>query len=270
MSNQSMPFSGIHGQVLPMLRNAMIGGAKRILHRLGLEVHRTRNHSELLADQPKSINDTIAFVRPYTMTSAERIAALCQAVVHVEHWQVPGDIVECGVWKGGSMMAAAITLRKYSTNRSLYLYDTFGGMPPPSHLDKEASSGRTAQELLDSTKKDARLWAISSLEEVKFNMERVGYPSQCIHYVKGKVEDTIPANMPNAVALLRLDTDWYESTKHELTHLWPLLSPNGILIIDDYGFWTGARKAVDEFFRAIPAFMHRIDDTGRLIVKPPA
>jgi len=225
---------------------------------------------EPLTDQPKATNDTIDFVRPYTMTSAERIAALCQAVVHVERWQVPGDIVECGVWKGGSMMAAAITLKEYSTSRSLYLYDTFDGMSPPTHLDSEASSGRTAQELLDSTEKDSCLWAISPLEEVKFNMARVGYPSRHIHYVKGKVEDTIPGNMPNAIALLRLDTDWYESTKHELTHLWPLLSPNGILIIDDYGYWAGARKAVDEFFDATPVFLHRIDFTGRLVVKPPA
>jgi hypothetical protein len=101
-------------------------------------------------------------------------------------------------------------------------------------------------------------------------MTATGYPSNKIHFIKGPVEETIPRQMPSpSIALLRLDTDWYESTKHELIHLFPRLSAGGILIIDDYGHWAGARQAVDEYFAGLPEkyFFHRIDYSGRLIVK---
>jgi len=104
---------------------------------------------------------------------------------------------------------------------------------------------------------------------VQANLGRTGYPAERIHYVKGKVEETIPATLPSRIALLRLDTDWYESTRHELQHLYPLLSTHGVLIIDDYGHWQGARQAVDEYFAASaePVFLHRVDYTARLVVK---
>ncbi len=100
-------------------------------------------------------------------------------------------------------------------------------------------------------------------------MLSTGYPKEKIHLIKGKVEDTIPENIPKEIALLRLDTDWYESTKHELIHLFPLLKPNGILIIDDYGHWEGARKAVDEYIsdNNIHILLNRIDYSGRISVK---
>jgi len=114
---------------------------------------------------------------------------------------------------------------------------------------------------------DATIRCYSPLEEVKRNMEATGYPPAQISYIKGKVEDTLPAEAPAQIAVLRLDTDWYESTRHELVHLYPRLSPGGVLIIDDYGYWTGARKAVDEYFRD-SLFLGRIDDTGRIAIKP--
>ena len=91
-----------------------------------------------------------------------------------------------------------------------------------------------------------------------------------VHLIKGMVEQTIPHDAPDQIALLRLDTDWYESTAHELKHLYPRLANRGIMIIDDYGHWQGARMAVDEFIQAqdFKPFLHRIDYTGRLIVKP--
>jgi hypothetical protein len=88
-----------------------------------------------------------------------------------------------------------------------------------------------------------------------------------IHFHTGMVEDTIPRLAPERIAILRLDTDWYVSTKHELEWLWPRLSSGGVLIIDDYGHFTGARKAVDEFFGG-QTFLFRIDYTGRLVTKP--
>lgn len=110
---------------------------------------------------------------------------------------------------------------------------------------------------------------LSPLDETKQNVFSAGYPKDKIHFIKGKVEDTIPENMPKQIALLRLDTDWYESTKHELTHLFLLLQPNGVLIIDDYGHWKGARKAVDEYIpdKNIRILLNRIDYTGRIAIK---
>ena len=99
-------------------------------------------------------------------------------------------------------------------------------------------------------------------------MKSTGYPVGNIRLLKGKVEDTIPGTMPAKIALLRLDTDWYESTKHELTYLFPLLEKSGVLIIDDYGAWQGARKAVDEYLKDNgTVYLNRIDFTGRLLIK---
>jgi O-methyltransferase len=101
-------------------------------------------------------------------------------------------------------------------------------------------------------------------------MESVGYPREKIHYVCGRVESTIPACIPDQIALLRLDTDWYESNFHELVHLYPKLAPGAPVIIDDYGYWQGARKAVDEFLSTIndKILLHRIDNNGRAFVRP--
>jgi hypothetical protein len=131
------------------------------------------------------------------------------------------------------------------------------------------SSGKSAEELLAVSGRDSQVWAFAPLTEVKKNIERTGYPTDRLHFVKGKVEDTIPDSAPGQIAILRLDTDWYESTKHELIHLFPRLSNNGILIIDDYGAWAGARKAVDEYFAmmGLKPFLNRIDVTGRLYLK---
>jgi hypothetical protein len=221
-----------------------------------------------LCDQPGWIRDIISEVQPYTMTSPERIAALCQSIAYIERWSIPGDIVECGVWRGGSMMAAALALGRLGSIRTMHLYDTFAGMPKPTAHDIEAASGKSAADLLASN--DVHVVASSGIDEVKSHLARTGYPETKLKFVLGKVEDTIPKEAPDQIALLRLDTDWYESTRHELEHLWPRLSPLGILIVDDYGHWTGAQKAVDEFIdrSPTPLFLHRIDYTGRLLTKP--
>ncbi len=211
-------------------------------------------------------------VKDFTMTSAERIFGLVEAVKYISKNKIEGDLVECGVWKGGSMMAAAMTLQLMNEDgRRLFMYDTFEGMNAPTE-DDATVSGEAAVKLLkkENREKDAGgVWAYSSLPDVKQAMKQTGYNEDLIHYVKGKVEDTLPQILPGPIALLRLDTDWYESTKHELTHLFPLLVKGGVLIIDDYGYWKGARKAVDEYFTAnhIPILLNRMDDTGRIAVK---
>jgi O-methyltransferase len=243
---------------------------KAALARAGWELARTTDRdAQALADLSAADRQIIQRVSPFTMTSLERRASLLGAVDHIVKHRIEGDIVECGVWRGGSMMAVALALMaRGDTSRHLYLYDTFEGMSEPTPHDK-ALSGELAQEQLERTDREHPLWAVAGLEDVKANLASTGYPAERIHYVQGKVEDTIPATLPQRIALLRLDTDWYESTRHELQHLYPLLAQHGPLIIDDYGHWQGARQAVDEYFAnaAEPVFLHRVDYTARLHIK---
>lgn len=216
--------------------------------------------------------DIFEKVKNHTMTDPERIYSLIEAVRYIEKNKITGDIVECGVWKGGSMMAVAHTLIRETGNkeRRLFLYDTFEGMPPPTEADT-TYYGASAEELMqkDDDKEKNTVWAYATLDTVKAGMKSTGYPESQVLLVEGKVEDTIPKVMPDSIALLRLDTDWYESTKHELIHLFPLLVKGGVLILDDYGHWQGARKAVDEYFaeKKIQILLNRIDNTGRIAVK---
>jgi O-methyltransferase len=209
-------------------------------------------------------------VAPYTMTTPPRLYTLARSVEYVAARPVPGALVECGVWRGGSMMAVALTLLRLGiTDRDLYLYDTFAGMTPPTDADVKPS-GERAVDLLATESRDSDVWAVASLDEVREAVLGVGYPEERIHFVQGPVEETLPANAPDAIALLRLDTDWYASTKHELVHLYPRLARGGVLILDDYGYWQGARRAVDEYLgeHELPLLLNRIDHTARIALKP--
>jgi O-methyltransferase len=210
-------------------------------------------------------------VRKFTMTTAERINSVIEAVRYISTNKIPGSMVECGVWRGGSTMAMALTLRDCGDEtRDIYLYDTFSGMSTPTDADISCL-GTMAQKVYSKTIKSQGVsnWCLSTKEEVGNNVFSTEYPKEKFYFIKGKVEETIPKTMPKKIALLRLDTDWYESTKHELLHLFPLLSTNGVLIIDDYGYWEGARKAVDEYVseNKLCMLLNRIDDTGRIAIK---
>jgi O-methyltransferase len=214
-------------------------------------------------------------VARYTMTTPEAVYALAGAVRHVVSSDVPGAIVECGVWRGGSMMAVATTLLRLGrTDIDLYLFDTFDGMSAPTTEDVDWTGEPAETQLAREPKSDESvLWARATLDRVRDALSSIPYPSAKINFVQGRVEDTIPSQAPEQIALLRLDTDWYESTRHELHHLYPRLSGGGVLILDDYGWWRGAGKATDEYFRENgPApLLVRIDDGGvRLAVKSDA
>ncbi len=210
--------------------------------------------------------------KDYTMTSIERLYASYCATEYVVNNNLPGDIVECGVWKGGSSMMIALVLNKYNvTNRKIYMYDTYEGMSEPDENDKDVS-GVSAENLLKKAdiKQQDSVWCYSSLDEVKANMNKTGFSQDNIVYVVGKVEETIPETIPHSdIALLRLDTDWYASTKQELEYLYPKLVDKGVLIIDDYGHWQGCRKAVDEYFAKenINILLSITDYTGRIAIK---
>ena len=209
-------------------------------------------------------------VQPFTMTSPERVFHLVRAVEYVVRNKLRGSIVECGVWRGGSMMCvASMLLRLGVTDIDLYLFDTFEGMSEPEAVDKR-HDGRPAAQVLAESPKDSVNWACASLDEVRQNLRRTGYPEDRMHFIKGRVEDTIPQHAPDEISLLRLDTDWYSSTHHELVQLYPRLQGNGVLVIDDYGWWQGARQAVDEYFAQLPMspLLHRLDETGRACTKP--
>ncbi len=220
-----------------------------------------------------AVAQTIERVQPYTQTSPLRIEALCNAVTYIVRHQLQGAIVECGVWRGGSMMAVAETLlRLGEQDRPLYLFDTFEGMTSPSQHDIDFE-GKSASDLLHAQDREDPLsvWCVSPMDEVRQNMQSTGYPSNQVHFVRGKVEQTLPDEAPPRIAILRLDTDWYASTRHEMEHLFPRLVPGGVLIIDDYGHWNGARRAVDEYFQmhGIPMLLQRIDYSGRISVVCP-
>jgi O-methyltransferase len=183
---------------------------------------------------------------------------------------VPGAIVECGVWRGGNMMAAALTLQHLGVTRPIYLFDTFEGMTAPEGMDVDYS-GVSARVEFDRLRRrpEKTQWCEASLDEVCANMSATGYRSALIHFVKGPVELTLSDAAPADIALLRLDTDWYASTLHELQCLYPRVSRRGVVVIDDYGHWEGARRAVDEYLvtNGIHCLLHRIDYTAREFVK---
>ncbi|WP_416437474.1 TylF/MycF/NovP-related O-methyltransferase [Phnomibacter sp. MR] len=242
---------------------------KKLIAKLPFEIRLKNKDTKIASDIATDFEFMQLYqqVKPYTMTSPERLYALHKAVLYTIEKNLPGDFVECGVWRGGSSMMIALTLQQLGVhNRQLYLYDTFEGMSEPTEADKDIAGGDAAQ-LLATHNKTAGIWAYADLQDVQQNMQLTGYPAAHIHYVQGKVEDTIPATIPAAIALLRLDTDWYESTKHELIHLYPLLAPQGALIIDDFGHWQGAKKAVLEYFDKQPVLLNRIDYTGRILIK---
>lgn len=208
-------------------------------------------------------------VKPFTMVLPEGILSNIRAIDYIERNRIPGDIVECGVWRGGSSMAMALSLRERS--RTLWMYDTFAGMTEPTDKDLNIKNEK-ASALLEEAKQcetpeESLLLACASLETVERNMQSTGYPDALIKYVPGPVEQTIPDEIPEQIALLRLDTDYYESTLCELAHLYPRLSKGGILVLDDYGAWQGARRAVDEYLGG-RLFLSRIGYDGRLAVKP--
>jgi hypothetical protein len=212
-------------------------------------------------------------VRHATMTSAQRVFALCDAVDYLCREKISGDIVECGVWRGGSMMAAAKCLLAHGdVGRRLWLYDTFAGMSQPTVVDVD-HCGLSAASLVASPdpKIAESVSCRAALSDVRRNMSTTRYPESLTTYVVGDVSNTLrqSANLPTTIALLRLDTDWYESTRVELEVLFPRLVGGGVLVVDDYGHWQGCRRAVDEYLcsNGVSIYLHRIDYTGRIGVK---
>ena len=211
--------------------------------------------------------DTIRRVQNCTMIPLESVITLIEAVRYVCRWNVRGSVVECGVWRGGAVMAAALTVKQIGHgDRSFYLYDTFSGMTEPSEHDAHARGAMDPRAVFGErqTGPERSNWCLAPLEVVRKNLESVQYDMNRFVIVPGKVEETIPNIMPDEISILRLDTDWYNSTRHEMLHLFPRLVPGGVLIVDDYFTWTGSRKAVDEYLLSeqVPMFLARVNESA--------
>jgi hypothetical protein len=216
---------------------------------------------------------------PHTMSNVYLQFALYQAARYVVSAGIEGDVVECGVWKGGSAMICALTFMEMGvTDRKIYLYDSYDYTWPGFSEHDAQIYGRSNEQTGDFVKnqrervrleKEGMREVLLSLEAVRSNLRTTGYPDENIIYVKGYVEETIPAIMPEQIALLRLDTDLYDSTLHELKHLYPSLSKGGVLLIDDYPTEEGATMATDEYFASSKdaILLNRIDIQGRIGVR---
>ena len=245
----------------------LVPTARKILAKVGISVTRT---GALYDPIDSDFWDIYRRCSPYTGSSIERMYGLFKGIEYIVNAGIDGAIVECGVERGGSMMAAAHTLRHFGDEtRDLYLYDTFAGMTRPTEHDADFRGSPPMQQWQAAERADHNEWLYVPLERVRTNMFATGYPREHIHFIKGKVEDTIPGNSPDRIALLRLDTDWYESTYHEMVHLFPLLAQRGVLLIDDYGHWRGARDAVDQYLRedGDAILLNRLDQTGVIALK---
>jgi O-methyltransferase len=244
-----------------------------VARRFGLQISRVNSAGTRLPVEATAADaELISSLRPFTMTSAERLWSLIGAVRYVTDAGLPGDFVECGVWRGGSVMAMAKELNRLSvTDRQIWLYDTYAGMTAPTDFDVEAGTGVTATEMLSTTEigDGNNVWCVAGRADVEANVRSTGYPFSNFHFIEGDVAQTLQTSVPEKIALLRLDTDWYESTRVGLEVLYPRLVPGGVCILDDYGHWQGARTAVDEYFAAQGhrPYMHPIDYSGRVFIK---
>ena len=207
-------------------------------------------------------------IAKYTMVSTERAYATYNACRYVARYNIPGCFTECGVFKGGMAMLAAMVFAKHAgTARDIFLFDTFSGMTTPGRIDIDRQGVSAASALAADPE-----MCKSSLDEVRHNLAQTGYPMHRFRIVGGDVCSTLrePANVPNNIAILRLDTDWYDSTRAELETLYEKVTPGGVVLVDDYGHWLGARQAVDEFINQLPypVYVSRTDTTGIEFVKP--
>lgn len=249
-------------------------GVRGRLRRVGTAAVATQEGPLLAEGMDDETAATVRAVAPYTLTGPERVAALVDAVRYVVRAEVPGALAECGVWRGGSALAVLRTLVELGVDdRDVWLYDTFTEMPSPTERDIDLY-GVPAVDYHGQFDQDPSAldpaYRYLPLPQVRELLLSTGYPAERVHLVQGLVEQTLPGQAPEQLALLRLDTDYYTSTRHELEHLAPRLSSRGVLLVDDYGHWRGSRDAVDEWMATLPhpLLLQRIDYTARLAVLP--
>jgi O-methyltransferase len=224
-------------------------------------------------DEEEQIKVAVARVAGHTMTTFERLASLWEQVRYLDRYGIGGDLVECGVWKGGSVGLMALAhLAAGPPRRTLQLFDSFAGLPEPRAEMDGRGAVRYAGERGGGKLESIDQCVGPLADNRRLLEEAIGYPRELLRYHVGWFEQTVPAAVAEMgpIALLRLDGDWYESTRIPLAHLYAKVVHGGIVVIDDYGQWEGSRRAVDEFLATLgePVLLNHIDYTSRYWLRP--
>jgi len=236
-------------------------------------VPKRSEHPALNYDEEEVAREAIALVESHTMLSYQRLVTLWQQVRYLDRAGIQGALIECGTWKGGAAAMMALAHRQSGTpHRELHLFDSFEGLPEPDRAhDGDMAvqyAGARASGILRSIGK-----CVGALEDNRHAVGAIAkYPASLTHFHVGWFQETLralPAGVAD-IALLRIDGDWYESTKICLDVLFPQVVSGGIVVIDDYGKWSGCRKAVDEFMARLPRplLLNHIDAAGRYLIVP--
>lgn len=253
---------------------ALKNAVKAAIRATGLELRRIPKPLGPPVEFSPVEREVFRYVRDHdlSMVSDERLYATILACRHVIDQQIPGDFVECGVFKGGNALIAAWLFKARGERRKVWLYDTFRGMTKPTEHDRETTrDGLPAMiEYSQKDRGDHNEWVFCPIEQVQAHFRDAGLLDDQVVFVQGDVLQTLrDTRVPAHVSVLRLDTDWYESTKVELEVLYPRLAVGGVLLIDDYGHFTGAQQATDEYFsgQKRKPLLNYVDYTGRVGVK---
>lgn len=206
----------------------------------------------------------------FSMASIPRLINTLLSCKYAVENDIPGDFVECGVWRGGNGILAKMVFEQMKSKKKVWMFDTFTGMTKPSQFDTFNKSNKHAEKKFLRTYKGSHSeWCYASLEDVMQNCKVSSIDLLEMKFIKGDVSETLTdaRNLPKEISVLRLDTDFYESTKIELQVMYPILSQAGVLIIDDYGYWQGSKKAVDEYFINKKPLLNVVDFAGRSCLK---
>lgn len=234
-----------------------------------VKVSKERAYPVELSEQDISVLNYVQQNR-LTMASSERLVSTLMACKYVQKSGIDGDFVECGVWRGGNSIVAADVFRRSGCLKKIWMFDTFTGMTAPTALDVSRSGELAMDKFRNGLRETHNEWCYASLDDVRKQFMAASLLDDNVNFVAGDVSVTLRDinSLPEKISVLRLDTDWYESTKLELEVLYPRLVPGGVLIVDDYGHWGGARRAVDEYFKDCASpFFQVIDYAGRAGVK---
>jgi len=243
---------------------------KKILKYFNLSLSRIDIKKNLPVETEKKIIKFINISNQFSMTGHQRMYLLSQAVLNAKNKRLEGDFVECGIWKGGNILLYKLLNDFYDLKKTIFAYDTFDGMTTPDKNDIDFQGNLAYNEIIANKKINDKnnIHCFSSISSVQKNILKYSNLKN-IKFIIGPVEKTLLSkeNLPKKISILRLDTDWYASTKIELEILYPKLVNGGVLIIDDYGHWQGCRKATDEFFFNKKKWLHVVDKTCRYLIK---
>lgn len=241
-----------------------------LLNKVGYKLVPNADPFNFPVEMTKEERALVELAGQYSMTGPLRMWALVQSIRHVATKDLEGDFVECGVWRGGNLVLMKKMQEACGLDREIYAFDTFEGMSEPTEIDVDFAGKSVDKMMKSQPKKETinNIHAYCEIDTVKKNLASCGV-NDGIRFIKGKVQDTLPdeKNLPEKISILRLDTDWYESTKAEMEILYPRLVKGGVLIVDDYGHYKGAQVAVDEYFGDAKPWLHFVDYTCRLAIK---